>query len=220
MQYYTFELDDETSDLCTIATPFGVYRYKRLPMGVTPAPDIAQEIMDELFHLIKECDVYIDDVGVFSDDFDEHLKSLHKILTILQEHGFTINPDKCEWTVQETDCLGYWLTPTGLKPWRKKIEAILKMQIPQTQTQIRSFVGSVNLYRHMWPKRAHILAPLTGLQGKKDVQWIEIHTVAFNAMKALMAKDCLLSYPDPNIPFMTSRPMLVIIKWELLLNKT
>eukprot|EP00978_Attheya_sp_CCMP212_P030358 scaffold111347_cov25-Attheya_sp.AAC.2 len=77
------------------------------------------------------------------------------------------------------------------------------MQIPRTQTQIRSFVGSVNFYRHMvWPKRAHILAPLTGLvHGKKDVQWTEIHTAAFNAMKALMAKDCILSYPDPNIPY-------------------
>eukprot|EP00978_Attheya_sp_CCMP212_P022526 scaffold67261_cov43-Attheya_sp.AAC.1 len=76
------------------------------------------------------------------------------------------------------------------------------MQILQMQTQIRSFVGSVNFYRHMvWPKRAHILALLTALQGKKDVQWTEIHTAAFNAMKALMAKDCLLSYPDPNIPY-------------------
>eukprot|EP00978_Attheya_sp_CCMP212_P013002 scaffold32449_cov55-Attheya_sp.AAC.4 len=139
-------------------------------MGVTPAPDIAQEIMDELFHLIEECDVYIDDVGVFSDDFDEHLKSLDKISMILPEHGFTINPDKCEWAIQETDWLGYWLTPTGLKHWREKIDAILKMQIPQTQTQIRSFVGSVNFYRHMWPKRDHIIAPLTALQDKKDVQ--------------------------------------------------
>eukprot|EP00978_Attheya_sp_CCMP212_P032676 scaffold128677_cov51-Attheya_sp.AAC.3 len=64
--------------------------------------------------------------------------------------------------------------------------------------------------------RAHILTPLTALQGKKDVQWIEIHTAAFNAMKALMAKDCLLSYPDPNIPYdSTLRPMPVIIKLDL-----
>jgi transposase InsO family protein len=201
MQYYTFELDDETSDLCTIATPFGLYRYKRLPMGVTPAPDIAQEIMDKLFHHLEECDVYIDDVGVFSNDYDEHIKSLDKILTILQDNGFTINPDKCEWAVQETDWLGYWLTPTGLKPWRKKIDAILRMQIPETPKQIRSFVGSVNFYRNMWPRRAHVLAPLTSLQGKKNIVWTDVHTKAFNEMKALMAQDCLLSYPDPNIPY-------------------
>jgi len=132
-------------------------------MGVTLAPDIAQEITDELLHLIKECDVYINGVGVFSDDFDEYLKLLNKILTILQQHGCTINPDKCEWAVQEMDWLGYWLTPTGLKPWGKKIDAILKMQIPQMQKKIQSFVGSVNLYRQMWPKRAHVLAPLTSL---------------------------------------------------------
>jgi hypothetical protein len=116
MQYFTFELDNETSDLCMIATPFGLYCYKRLPMVVTPVPDILQEIMDELFHLIQECDVYIDNVGVFSDKLGEHMTSLDKILTILQEHAFTINPDKCEWAIQETDWLGYWLTPTGLKP--------------------------------------------------------------------------------------------------------
>eukprot|EP00978_Attheya_sp_CCMP212_P008116 scaffold18868_cov51-Attheya_sp.AAC.2 len=199
--YYTFELDDETSDLCTIATPFGLYRYKRLPMGVTPAPDIAQEIMDELFHHLEECDVYIDDVGIFSDDYDEHLKSLDKILTVLQENGFTINPDKCEWAVQETDWLGHWLTPTGLKPWRKKIDAILRMQIPKRPKQIRSFVGSVNVYCNMWHRRAHVLAPLTSLQGKKNIVWADIHTHAFNEMKALMAQDCLLSYHDPNIPY-------------------
>jgi hypothetical protein len=142
-------------------------------MGVTPVPDIVQEIMDELFHRIEECDVYIDDVGVFSN---EHLKSLDNMLTILQDHGFTINPDKCEWAVQETDWIGDMLTPPGLKFWRKKIDAILKMDIPQTQTQIRSFVGSVNFYQHMGPKRAHILVPLTALQGKKDIQWTEIHT--------------------------------------------
>ena len=89
------------------------------------------------------------------------------MLTALKTNRFTINSQKCEWAVQETDWLGYWLTPEGVKPWHKKIDAILCMDRTRNLKQMQSFLGAVNYYRDMWPKRAHVLAPLSDESGKK-----------------------------------------------------
>ena len=159
MQYYTFELDESSKDLCTICTPFGNYKYNRLPMGIKQSPDIAQQIMEDLFRRFEEVSVYIDDIGVFSNSWEDHLSSLRNVLTVLQENHFTVNPLKCEWAVQETDWLGYWLTPVGLKPWKKKIQSILSLQRPSSIKELRSFIGAVTFYRDMFPKRSHLLAP-------------------------------------------------------------
>ena len=200
MQYYTFVLDEESSILCTISTPFGLYKYLRLPMGILESPDIAQEIMEHCLRGLN-LEVYMDDIGIFSDTWEEHLEQINACLHRLQDNGFTMNPLKCEWAVQETDWLGHWLTPAGLKPWPKKINAILAIKEPTNQKQLRSFIGAITFYKDMWKRRSHILAPLTNLSGKRTFEWGPEQQKAFDEVKALLAKDVLLAYPNHNKPF-------------------
>ena len=136
MQYWAFELGEESKELCTIIASFGKFKYKRLPMGASCSSDIAQEIMEKVVFGLEEVEIFIDNIGIFSDNWKSHLKSINVVLKNLEDAGFTVNPLKCEWAVQETDWLGYWLTPVGLKPWSKKICSILAWDRPKAQKAV------------------------------------------------------------------------------------
>jgi hypothetical protein len=68
-------------------------------MGLKCSPDIAQAAMKNVLSGIKDADVYINDVGAFSDNWDTHINLIATILQKLRENGFTINPLKCDWAV-------------------------------------------------------------------------------------------------------------------------
>ena len=125
---------------------------------------------------IEESDFYIGDLVIFTNSWVDHIKYLYVILQKLRENGFNINPHKCEWAVEETGWLGYWLTSRGLNLWRRNINSILHMDRPRTPTELIMFIGCVNYYRDMWPSLTHLLKPLTdkpGLNKKDRLKWAD-----------------------------------------------
>ncbi|MGH3054181.1 MAG: RNase H-like domain-containing protein, partial [Gaiellaceae bacterium] len=203
MGYFHLELDSSSRELCTIVVPWGKYRFKRLPLGVHPAVDIFQAVMQSLFQDFDKVRVFLDDLKLTtSESFEDHLKHLSKILQVLLDNNLSLNVKKCEWAVQETDYLGFVFTTHGIKPQQSKVKSILQLDIPKERKEVRHFVGLVNYYKNMWPKRAHVLSPLTALTSNKTpFIWTEIHTKAFNEMKALVSQDVLLRFPDEKLPF-------------------
>jgi hypothetical protein len=149
MQYYTFMLDNESSSYGVIITPMGnKWQRRRVPMGFIGSTHWAQATMEAIFkEVLDKVELYIDNIGLFHAEWDKHVTMIDLVLTRLEENGFIVNPLKCEWGVKETNWLGHWLTPTGPKPWHKKIEPILALALPTSLKQLRAFIRSVNFYK-------------------------------------------------------------------------
>ena len=115
MGYYHIRLSDKSSDMCTIVTEFGKFRYLRLPMGVSCSPDIFQAKIYELLGDIEGTKAYIDDILVIKKgNYDEHLVQLDEVFRRCQRANIKINAGKCRFGLKEIDYLGYIITPTGI----------------------------------------------------------------------------------------------------------
>ena len=105
-------------------------------MGVKVSLDVAQNIIEEILSGI-DCSIYIDDVGIWTNgSFEEHLLVVEQVLQKFAENNLKCNPLKCSWAVEETNFLGYWMTPTDIKPWKKRVEAILNLGEPKNSTNV------------------------------------------------------------------------------------
>ena len=128
MGYYHIPLDEESCKLEATIFPWGKYVYKRLPMGVSSAPDIFQSIMMDLLGDLDYARAYIDDVLITSSgSYEDHLEKLNEVLNRLEKAGFRANVRKCFFAEGELEYLGYWLTRKGIQPQPKKVEAILHL---------------------------------------------------------------------------------------------
>ena len=200
MGYYHIPLDKESQELCTTILPWGKYSYAKLPMGLSTSPDIFQSIMNELLGDLPYVLVYLDDILILNkkdETEEEHLQKIDVVLKRLEKVGFAVNLRKSFFLQTTIEYLGYLLTPNGIQPQPKKVEAISRVLPPKNRRQLRRFLGLVNYYRDMWKRRSHVLAPLAALASKtKAWKWTETEQSAFEQAKQMVMREAQLTYPD------------------------
>ncbi len=208
MGYYTIRLDPDASKICTIIFPWGKYSYKRLPMGIAGSTDIFQGKMLELMESLR---AYLDDLLCISKlSLGDHLETLGEVLRQLCDAGLKVNAEKSTFCTLEIEYLWYVLTRDGIKPQSNKVQAILAIKLPTGVRQLKHLFGMVQYYCDFWARWSKMLAPLTlfvgecnqtktsKAKGTKKIpwHWDEVHQIAFNQVKATIAKDVVLAYPD------------------------
>jgi hypothetical protein len=70
-------------------------------MGVKQLPDFAQEVMEDIFWDMLDVEVYMDNIQIFAQSWEHQQAIVSEVLRRLEDNGFTVNPLKCEWAVQE-----------------------------------------------------------------------------------------------------------------------
>ena len=113
--YWSLKLEDKSSYLTTFNTPFGRYRYLRVPFGLNCSQDVFQRKIDETFEGMAGVTAIVDDILVFGKTRAEHDQNLRKVLTRAHERGIKLNADKLKIGVTEVRYFGNILTQNGLK---------------------------------------------------------------------------------------------------------
>ncbi|UYV83440.1 K02A2.6-like [Cordylochernes scorpioides] len=179
--FWQIPLSEESSSLTTFLTPFGRYRFKRLPFGISSAPEVFQRKISNLLESQSGVNCHIDD--------------------ILQNSGLTLNKEKCIFSVKEIKFLGHLITERGVLPDPNKVQAIREFPSPSSISEVRRFLGMVNFTSKFIPDLSTILYPLNQLLVKRnDWRWDSAQEEAFEKVKKLLSTSPTLTFFDPNLP--------------------
>ena len=135
-------LDEESSCLTTFATPFGRYRYRRLPCGISSAPEVFHKRIADMFGDIEGIETFIDDILIHAPT-EEHDERLRRVLDRCLEVGLKLNRPKCNITCTEVKYFGHIISAEGLQPDPTKVDAIQNMPTPKCKEDVRRILGMV-----------------------------------------------------------------------------
>jgi hypothetical protein len=171
--YHQLKVRDEDVQKTAIRTRYGHYEFMVMPFGVTNAPSVFMDLMNQVFHnyLDQFVVVFIDDILVYSTNHHEHGEHLKKVLDILREKKLFAKLKKCEFWLKKVSFLGHVVSADGIEVDPSKIEAVVKWERTTNIHEIRNFLGLAGYYRRFVKGFSTLSGPLTALT-KKNVRYI------------------------------------------------
>ncbi|XP_062534340.1 uncharacterized protein LOC134203485, partial [Armigeres subalbatus] len=200
-------LDESSSKLTTFWTPFGRYRWTRLPFGIAPASEIFQMRLQEVIEGLKGVECIADDVLIFGvgDNIEEalqdHNRCLEQLLIRLKQHNVKLNRSKLKLCQTSVKFYGHVLTDQGIQPDESKVATIRGFPTPTNRKEVHRFVGMVNYLSRFLKSLSANLANLRNLIAETTPwQWSSVEEEEFNQVKRLVADTGTLRYYNANQP--------------------
>ena len=199
--YWQVPLDQDAREKSAFVTRGGLWQWKVLPFGLTSAPATFERLMEKVLKGLQwqTLLLYLDDVIVFSKDFESHLERLAEVCQRFRSAQLKLRPEKCQLFQREVHYLGHVVSQHGVATDPAKIAAVQDWKTPRCTQEVKSFLGFVGYYRRFCPDFATIARPLNVLSSKEvRFQWGVEEETAFQRLKTLLIEAPVLTYPDPS----------------------
>ena len=163
--YFNIMVTETDKHKTAFSTPFGLYEYNRLPMGAKNSGATFQRAMENILRelLNDGVMVYLDDIICYTTNIKDHFNLLSKVFRLLSDAGVKVNPNKCEFLLDEIKYLGHVINKHGLTPDPDKVKCVSSWPTLRTVHDIQKFCGFFGYFRSHIPNFANIIRPLTDL---------------------------------------------------------
>ena len=202
--YWHCILDHESSILTTFATPFGRYRWKRLPFGLSASSEIIQKRVSQALEGLNGILNITDDVLIYGvgdtqeEALADHDRNLEALLQRCKAHGIALNKNKLKLRIPQVPFMGHIFSNEGLKIDPNKAKAVLDMPRLKTWRGVQRLNGFVNYLAKFLPRLADHMEPIRRLTRQDtEFNWTEEQENAFREVKRLVTTAPVLSYYDP-----------------------